>query len=133
VKPKKATKLECTAYHEAGHAVAAIALGRGVRLVTIVPDREAGLLGNCICDSLPGLAADPHNPNARGRRALVEQEIMICYAGSVAQDHCRSGYRHISAEDDHIQAVLLAESVLGNILRVEIRRGGAQCLLQGGE
>src|SRR5947208_587092 len=36
---------EVTAYHEAGHAVIALALGRPVRHVSILPDREA--LGLC--------------------------------------------------------------------------------------
>jgi len=36
---------EATAYHEAGHAVIALALGRPVQHVSILPDREA--LGLC--------------------------------------------------------------------------------------
>ena len=31
---------EATAYHEAGHAVMALALGRTVHRVTILPERE---------------------------------------------------------------------------------------------
>ena len=36
---------EATAYHEAGHAVVALALGRPVRQVSVLPDRQH--LGHC--------------------------------------------------------------------------------------
>ena len=39
-----------TAWHEAGHAVAAEALGYRVRWVTIRPNRERGLAGQCCLD-----------------------------------------------------------------------------------
>lgn len=37
-----------TAYHEAGHAVAALAQGRRVLFVSIVPDAHDGSLGHCV-------------------------------------------------------------------------------------
>lgn len=47
------TDEHATAYHEAGHAVAALARGRPVTLVTIVPDEQAGSAGHCIMPSGP--------------------------------------------------------------------------------
>ena len=41
----ESTHDEATAYHEAGHAVAALALGRPVDHVSVLPDRER--LGQC--------------------------------------------------------------------------------------
>src|SRR3990170_4851648 len=46
-KRRKPSRLERTAYHEAGHAVAAYKLRRRISRVSIVPDPEDGTLGHC--------------------------------------------------------------------------------------
>ena len=73
-------ELLSTAYHEAGHAIAAAALGVKVQLVTIVPDPERKTLGHC----LPA-------PLGQGRDDR-ETDSIILLAGP-AVDHLREGTR----------------------------------------
>ncbi|HWY86657.1 MAG TPA: hypothetical protein VNX28_08030 [Gemmataceae bacterium] len=62
-----------TAYHEAGHAVIALALGRSVDRVTIVPDQErAGL-----CEFRKGAI--------RRSEDWLEREILIALGGIAAE------------------------------------------------
>jgi hypothetical protein len=72
----KEQQTEKTAYHEAGHAVAAIALKRRFTYVTI---RAGGGGSVCLRDNLDDLL----NCNRRSRMRL-RREIAICLAGSVA-------------------------------------------------
>lgn len=43
---KKTSKLERTAYHEAGHAVVAHTLGHATKRVSIIPDKSDNTLGH---------------------------------------------------------------------------------------
>jgi ATP-dependent Zn protease len=75
---------EITAYHEAGHAVAALALGRPVSGVSILPDRER--LGLCAF----GKAV------FRPSEDWLEREVLIALAGLAAEarvtgEHARDG------------------------------------------
>ena len=74
-----------TAIHEAGHAVAARAMGYAARHVTIVPDEEAH--GRCI--SAPfAKSFEPGLANYDGRiRRRVEASIIILCAGENPQGH----------------------------------------------
>jgi hypothetical protein len=80
-------ELRDTAWHEAGHAVAALVLGRAVIEVTIVPSngRCGPRLGHC--------RHHPHffnhflrsqPPLGPGDRERIEEEIIISFAGPVA-------------------------------------------------
>jgi hypothetical protein len=72
-----------TAYHEAGHAVVAQALGRAVKSVTIVGDDE--VTGRCIHPPV----GDWFRPNIKvdGRaRRLTDTTIMSSWAGTLAQE-----------------------------------------------
>src|SRR5262245_4708973 len=64
---------EATAYHEAGHAVAALALGRPVHAVSVLPGRER--LGEC------------HFGKAvfRPSEDWLEREALIALAGLAAE------------------------------------------------
>ena len=64
---------EAVAYHEAGHAVAALALGRPVQHVSVVADRQN--LGKCEFDK--GVF--------RPSEDWVEREILISLAGLAAE------------------------------------------------
>ena len=64
---------EATAYHEAGHAVAALALGRPVLHVSARPDRE--FLG--LCDFHKGV----HRPS----EDWLEREALISLGGPAAE------------------------------------------------
>lgn len=64
---------EVTAYHEAGHAVAALALGRPVQRVSVLPDRQR--LG--LCQFGKGVF--------RPSEDWLEREILISLAGIAAE------------------------------------------------
>ena len=74
--------LQATAYHEAGHAVVSMELGRGFRKVTIVPSGDT--LGHC--RNTPWGKTQPdvdaYSPRARGR---IETAIIILFAGGLAE------------------------------------------------
>jgi ATP-dependent Zn protease len=64
---------QATAYHEAGHAVIAMALGRPVRAVSILPNGD--FLGTCHF----------HKGVFRPSKDWLEQEILIAVAGVAAE------------------------------------------------
>ena len=64
---------EATAYHEAGHAVVALALGRQVHQVSILPNRDR--LGVC----------EFRKPNFRPSEDWIEREILISLGGIAAE------------------------------------------------
>ncbi len=74
-------ELESTAYHEAGHAVAAIAQGLNFETVTIEADQERESLGSMIHTGL--MMYD--SQNKRDRRALAREMILMVYAGYEAE------------------------------------------------
>lgn len=77
-----------TAYHEAGHAVIALALGRNVQRVSILPNQLR--LGQC--ELKKGRAKPAHDP--------VEVEILILLGG-VAAEACYTGeYAWAAAQQD---------------------------------
>jgi ATP-dependent Zn protease len=67
------TPLEATAYHEAGHAVVALALGRQIQSVSIQPNRDH--LG--ICEFKKG--------SARPSEDWIEREMLIALGGVAAE------------------------------------------------
>lgn len=89
--PRSDPRLVATAYHEAGHAVVALALGRPIERISIVPGKtHAGLasLGRC------------HIQKGRFRptKDWLEDEILILFAGMAAEaqvtgDYCTAGAR----------------------------------------
>ena len=65
--------LEATAYHEAGHAVIAMGLGRSIQRVSILPKRES--LGRC----------EFQTGRTRPSEDWLEREILISLAGLAAE------------------------------------------------
>jgi plasmid stabilization system protein ParE len=79
---------EATAYHEAGHAVAALALGRPVHGVSILPDRErAG-----VCEFGRG--------NFKPTEDWLEREAIISLAGLAAEAKFTGNYDYDAAAQD---------------------------------
>lgn len=91
-----ARELECTAYHEAGHAVAAWRLGRRFGRVTIKPDLLT--LGQCRILKDPRFTLQDHREPAFWK--LVEDRIVISLAGPIAEAKFRGRPNRAAAEGD---------------------------------
>lgn len=76
-----------TAYHEAGHAVVALAVGRGVHKVSIRPKQD--WLGRC-----------EFRKGVRPTADFVEDEILISLGGMVAEARLTGNYDRIAADRD---------------------------------
>lgn len=79
---------EATAYHEAGHAVVALALDRPVHKVSVLPGRE--MLGKC--EFGKGVF--------RPSEDWLEREILIALAGMAAEARHTGTYDHEAADRD---------------------------------
>src|SRR5947209_4818556 len=91
------SRLEGTAYHEAGHAVASFALDLGVQRVHIIPDRgEEGALGCCVGDPFPQ-DIDLDNYLEPEDRERVEHYIMAFCAGHLAEMKRSGQVNHVGA------------------------------------
>ena len=84
---------EMTAYHEAGHAVVALALGRTVHKVSVLPNRER--MGECRFGK----------GNTRASDDWVEREILIALGGLAAEARHTGTY----ATDEAARAASEAE------------------------
>jgi hypothetical protein len=81
---KKST-LWATAYHEAGHAVAAMAYGKGIRRqgATIIPNLRGAAGSVYMTMHIPG---DPSVDSlTRRMRLRIEEDVMVMLAGGIAQ------------------------------------------------
>lgn len=92
---------EATAYHEAGHAVVALALGRPVHAVSVLPHRER--LG--ICEYRKG--------NFRPTDDWLEREALIALAGMAAEARLTGDYAFGAANRDLRYVRQLAEQRAG--------------------
>lgn len=77
-----------TAYHEAGHAVVALALGRPVHRVSVLPNRDR--LGQC----------EFGKGRFRPSEDWVEREVMISLGGLAAEARHTGNYGWEEAERD---------------------------------
>src|SRR5439155_12145082 len=77
-----------TAYHEAGHAVIALALGRTIHKVSALPNRER--LGECRFGK----------GNARAADDWIEREILIALAGPAAEARFTGTFADEEAKED---------------------------------
>lgn len=88
-----AEERKATAYHEAGHAVMALSLGRDLQKVTIAPaNLQTGGLRLGACQIKKGRAQPAHDP--------LEQQVLILLAGMVAESHFTGGYCERGAAGD---------------------------------
>jgi hypothetical protein len=102
----RSSQLKSTAYHEAGHAVAAWWLNIGLRRkgVTIVPDRAEGILGSSTSRQTIGRGIEWATSDKN--RIRVERRVQMMLAGEVAQRRFAPGsVRHYHAESDRIKAI----------------------------
>lgn len=82
------SELEATAYHEAGHAVAAYLLSCPIMHVSIVPNEEEGTEGHCASGygrHPPDFVPEQMDDDDVATRRVLERRIMICFAGNAAE------------------------------------------------
>lgn len=103
-------QLLTVAYHEAGHAVMAVALGINLSKVTIIPENDSA--GHCKHEKITvGDYAD-NSPRACKR---IEISAMISLAGTLAQRiHNPRSVRHYRAMSDYKQACNAAMTLNGS-------------------
>lgn len=108
----KEMRREATAYHEAGHAVAAWSLGYRPTLATIVSAAEsAGQVRHE--NPFPGVNLEFDGSD--WARLRVERAIIICLAGPIAQKRYRpSSWRNWHGAADYATATQLALRVCGS-------------------
>ncbi len=88
-----AIQLTATAYHEAGHAVMALALGRLVQKVTVVARKsQVGGTQLGVCQM--------KNGRSKASRNLLDDEVMILFAGMVAEARYTGQYCQQAARQD---------------------------------
>ena len=86
-------ELAATAWHEAGHAVMAVSLGRSIEKVTISPARlQTGGSRLGICKIQKG--------RSRGSNDRLEEDVMILLAGMVAESRVTGRYCTDGAAQD---------------------------------
>ena len=93
---KQATPNQLTAYHEAGHAVAAVALGIGFDKVSVVDDRDT--LGRIVLDQKWPHLRPGFNPDDPEDRRIAESWILLALAGEFA-DAYHSGRIGVSSPE----------------------------------
>ena len=96
-----------TAYHEAGHAVMAMWLGRDIHRVSILPNKTR--LGQC----------ELKKGARRASQDRLEDEVLILLAGAVAEGRLTGRYCWEGASSDLRQARVLTESRAGTARQAE--------------
>ena len=108
-------QLWATAYHEAGHAVAALAYGKGIRRqgATIVRNAEGAAGSVYMLKHIPG---DPSVDSLTGRMRLrIEEDVIVLLAGGIAQREFRaSSLRSYHGRSDHEAAIDLLMYIVGD-------------------
>lgn len=95
-----------TAYHEAGHAVMALMLGRPIEKVTITPAKlQTGGQRLGACKIQKG--------RSKPTKDSVEDDVLILLAGMVAESHFTGRYSPAGAKSD----LSMVERVLANRAR----------------
>ena len=112
-KPDKVSlELLATAYHEAGHAVMAIVLGRDVHKVTISP-------ANLQTGGTRLGAVRFKKGRTKATKDWLEDEVLILLAGMVAESHLTDHYCDMGASQDLRGVRRLLESRAKNEKQLE--------------
>lgn len=105
-------QLMATAYHEAGHAVMAMVLGRSVQKVTITPGKLLGggsRLG--ICEMKKG--------RSKSTKDALEDDILVLLAGMVAEARFTGQYSQEGAAGDLRAVTRLLQTRAGTQRQIE--------------
>ena len=106
-------KLKATAYHEAGHAVAAFAMGKRFKKVSVIPNSDEDSLGRVSGCGWKSKLNPEFDDGARVRN-LVEAQIIILLAGPVAEAKLTGQFNHIGASKDYEYVVRYASYLTGS-------------------
>jgi ATP-dependent Zn protease len=113
VRLSKAAQLKATAYHEAGHAMLAWALGLPVLKASIVGDSVAK--GRVTTRTAPLSPAEsplsPGNPALLRKRDLMERRAMQALAGRLAQERATGRSDRIGGLSDESAAMIAMAQV----------------------
>jgi hypothetical protein len=104
--------LEATAHHEPGHTVAAWQTGVKFKRVTIKPSANDGSLGQLLHNPPQWLRPDIDSSDRVTR--LVEQHIIVSFAGQLAEGKFRGKAPRYGMRSDDQKAVDLAIRVCGS-------------------
>jgi len=102
---RKERALLSVAYHEAGHAVAAFALGVPVQRATIVPGEESA--GHIKHAKIFPRSDSPEWDTSYRNRGRAERSVIIFLAGDIAERHHNPKRRRGDAGDRHAAIRLL--------------------------
>ena len=97
------SRLTATAFHEAGHSVMALSLGRTVGKISIEPSKPqygTARLGTCLVDK----------ERYKASKTWLEDEVMILLAGMVAESFVTEKYCQQGAAQDLRSARRLMET-----------------------
>jgi hypothetical protein len=120
MKRSKEDKLRATAYHEAGHAVAAHVLRMPIGITTVVPNAERGSLGHCEVRFPRWLELDGELTPAG--RFWIERNAQVSFAGSEAERLFTGRYNHKGASSDYHSAVVPAGYLYeGELLEIYLK------------
>ena len=105
---------QATAYHEAGHAVAAFFMEKPLTMVTIQPDRAQASSGHCHAEHLLA-ESHPDYDDSDEVRMRIEREVFYLLAGYAVQRAFNPrSCRHYHASEDHHGVVDLLSYVSGS-------------------
>jgi hypothetical protein len=110
--PRRVSRIERTAYHEAGHAVAAYVRHLRFTSISIIPDR--GTLGRCEF-SETGVVIDPESGTQLRARRRIETLIIVSLAGVIAESLLTGRHNWRGAHADLHDATRYASFVTGNV------------------
>lgn len=118
---KKPTRAQiATAYHEAGHAVAAHLVG--IRVLSAGIEPAEGFLGLVAHEGVGAellAVAQGSAPLTLALRARLEAHVLMLLAGSIAEHRQRGRRDHIGSSQDHARALDWLERVSGTPAEAE--------------
>jgi ATP-dependent Zn protease len=105
-------RLRATAFHEAGHAVMAMIVGRPVQKLTIAP-------GNLQTGGIRLGACEMKKGKAKASNDWLEDSVLILLAGMVAEAHFTGEYCQRGATQDLLAVRQLLNQRAGNARQLE--------------
>jgi hypothetical protein len=105
LKPKRRSKLERIAYHEAGHAVVAHLLGVTALDLSIAPDPDDGSLGHYEHSPIYDSVMQPDIKVPSAYIDAFEKEILITFAGNITEKILNRRYGYSGARKDYSDAL----------------------------